>query len=447
MSNKNLLELFSGTHSFGKVFSKNDFKVYSLDRDLPKYDKLDPKKKYKSFKHFEIDIMNFDYKQFEVGFFHTITASPVCLWWSNLRNTWIGRKMKNKITGKLNDKPFTKEDLQKDINLYGKPMVDKVREIIDYLKPKYFIIENPKSSKMKNYITDLKYYDVDYCKYCDFGYQKRTRFWTNLKGFKPKLCKKDCDNIIILKKQKLHKSRMGTSKTIQTKDGKIIRVNTKALREKYKDYDNIQIKKGHKYTMGGRNTIGGSNNRLERYRIPPKLIQKFIDCMDFNKMEKCPNQHYTPQNVAEELIKDIKFNKNDFTLEPCKADGSFYNIIPYKKDWCEIDLGRDIFKYDFGDIKFTKIITNPPYRSNHKNAKDRKNIFMKFIMRCFELCDGECWFLFNNAMLNGLTPPRLRKIKDLGFNLCFMRIINIKKWYGRYYWICFSKSKKSIIFF
>ena len=50
-------------------------------------------------------------------------------------------------------------------------------------------------------------------------------------------------------------------------------------------------------------------------------------------------------------------------------------------------------------------------------------------------------------MLNSFTPKRLSKIKDMGFNLCFMRIINIQKWYGRYYWICLSKNKKSIVNF
>ena len=49
---------------------------------------------------------------------------------------------------------------------------------------------------MKEYITDLPYYDVDYCMYSDFGYKKRTRIWTNLKNFNPKLCNKNCGNII-----------------------------------------------------------------------------------------------------------------------------------------------------------------------------------------------------------------------------------------------------------
>lgn len=153
--------------------------------------------------------------------------------------------------------------------------------------------------------------------------------------------------------------------------------------------------------------------------------------------------NYTPKEITQELIKDINFNQNDFTLEPCKADGSFYDLIPYEKDWCEIEQGRDIFDYDFGDKLFSKIITNPPYKDNITN----KNIGWDFIKKCLDLCTDECWLLLNHTFFNGLTPKRLNDIKQKGFNLCFIRILNIKKWYGRYYWICLSKNKKSIVNF
>ena len=163
-----------------------------------------------------------------------------------------------------------------------------------------------------------------------------------------------------------------------------------------------------------------------------------------SELVPCPPFHYTPREVAKELLKDVEFKGDDITLEPCKGDGAFYDIIPFEKDWCEIDQGRDIFVYPF-DRKFTKVIVNPPYKSNHQNVSDRKNICMKFIFRCFELCSEECWFLVNLKMWNSFTPVRLRKIRDMGFNLCFMRVLNIHKWWGRYYWICFSKHKTSMI--
>ena len=67
--------------------------------------------------------------------------------------------------------------------------------------------------------------------------------------------------------------------------------------------------------------------------------------------------------------------------------------------------------------------------------------------KCFELSDDECWFLLNNQMFNSITPVRLKKYKQLGFCICFIRILNISKWYGRYYWICFKKNSASILEF
>ena len=302
-----VLNLFSGTHSFGKVCESLMWDSVSLDRDLNETDKFSD---YVSDYHIKEDIMTWDYKnEFDVNEFDIITASPVCLWWSRLRNTWIGRKMKSH-----GDTIITKEILQNDIDKFGKPMVDKVFEIIEYFKPKFYIIENPATGLMKHYITEKyseydKYFDVDYCKYSDWGYKKTTRFWTNIKDFKPKICKKDCENIVktqhkvilangietidnkkvycntkakrdklreIKKTQKIHKERMGSNKTIND-NGKIIRVNTAELRKKYKDYPNIQKTIQHKEKVcGGR--IGGGSNRLERYRIPPNLIEDLFLC-------------------------------------------------------------------------------------------------------------------------------------------------------------------------
>jgi len=308
-----VLELFSGTHSIGNVCHELGWEVVSLDRDLGD---TSPFNNYKSEHNIKEDIMTWDYKKdFKKGEFDIITASPVCLWWSRLRDTWIGRKMKcheGKIT--------TRELLNKDIDDYGKPMVDKVFEIIEYFKPQYWWIENPETGKMKHYISEKyvkynTYYIVDYCKYSNWGYQKKTRIWTNIKNFTPLICKKDCENIITIPTQegavhtgyktpiksntrtlhknpigdpnktkdkkkhrkvadggydkRMHKDRMGTSKTVMD-NGVMIRVNSKALREKYKDYENLQMKKSK---------VSKGTKLYERYRIPEKLIEELLLCI------------------------------------------------------------------------------------------------------------------------------------------------------------------------
>jgi site-specific DNA-cytosine methylase len=235
-----VLELFSGTHSVGKICKEKGYDVISLDLKGADINQ---------------NILDWDYTIYPVGYFDIIWASPPCDTFSALRRTWINRKLKCH-----NGLVCTKELLQKDIDEIGLPILRKTEEIINYFKPTYYFIENPQTGLMKNYMQHHNYYDVDYCMYSNFGYQKRTRIWTNKEGFNNKLCNGNCGNI----ENGKHKVNFGGSKTIND-NGKIIKVKSKEQREKYKDYENIQS-----YLKGG------GNNRTERYRIPFKLIRELL---------------------------------------------------------------------------------------------------------------------------------------------------------------------------
>jgi hypothetical protein len=149
----------------------------------------------------------------------------------------------------------------------------------------------------------------------------------------------------------------------------------------------------------------------------------------------CPATHYTPIETVQELLQDIQFVSDDLTLEPCKGrENRFYDLIPNNKDWCEIEEGRDFFLYTGSP---TKIITNPPYKSNDI----KENISVKIIEHSLKVCTGECWFLLNNQMYTSMTPCRLHKYLKGGWKIVFMRLLNIPCWYGRYWWICFKKGE------
>ena len=214
------LELFSGTHSFGKVSSKLGFEVISLDRDLGAECPFGSG--YVSTNHIKTDIMTWDYKIYPQHHFDIITASPSCFYWSPMRKIHYGKKLKAH-----NGRVFCEKILFEDIEKFGIPMVDKVFEILDYFKPKYYLIENPKLGSMKEYINDLiPYVDVNYCRY-GFNYKKPTRLWTNIK-FDGLICN--------------HKKHIGSCGGVTGRN------------------------KGR----------GGGNNRLPRYVIPPKLIEEFF---------------------------------------------------------------------------------------------------------------------------------------------------------------------------
>ena len=159
-----LLELFKGTGSVSKCIPQAE--VYSVDI-LKKYNPS-----------YCGDILTFDYKQFDVGHFDIIWASPECKIFSQLQHTHIGQNRKWK----------TKDDLEiarKDNWKY----VLKVLEIIDYLKPKYWFIENPFYSAMKDIpqMKELKSYRFDYCRF-DYPYKKPTRIWTNRTDLNDHIC-------------------------------------------------------------------------------------------------------------------------------------------------------------------------------------------------------------------------------------------------------------------
>lgn len=164
-------------------------------------------------------------------------------------------------------------------------------------------------------------------------------------------------------------------------------------------------------------------------------------------MPACPDFHYTPDEIANNLLKDIKFFKGDTILEPCKGRGvqGFYKHLTeagHDVDWCEIDEGVDFFEYS-PPYKYSKVITNPPYKDN----AETENIAWRFMLHCFDLSLDECWFLLNHQMMNGLTPIRLKQLAKINFGMTHLRVLNIKQWYGRYYWVCFKKGGKSIIHF
>lgn len=152
------LELFCGTKSVGKVLEDMGYDVISLDIN----EKCKPT--------FCCDIMDFDYKKYSVGEFAIIWASPECKIFSTLMNCWIGKKYANK------------DELTKDREKNGK-YVDKTIEIIEYLKPQKWFIENPFFSKIKDVPCMTKILKnrnrFDYCRF-GFDYQKPTAIWSNV---------------------------------------------------------------------------------------------------------------------------------------------------------------------------------------------------------------------------------------------------------------------------
>lgn len=154
-----ILELFKGSGSITKFYENKNVEVISLDI-LEKYKPT-----------IVSDIMEFDYKQFPVGHFDIIFASPECKIFSQLQYTHIGKKWKDK------------QELYEAQKIDSK-FINKTIEIIDYLKPKYYFIENPRYSKIWDFIENENFKKdfviVDYCAF-GYNYKKPTKILTNRK--------------------------------------------------------------------------------------------------------------------------------------------------------------------------------------------------------------------------------------------------------------------------
>lgn len=205
-----LLDLFSGTHSVGKVALEMGYEVVSLDI---------------SGADINTDVLTWDYSQYPVGHFDIIWSSPPCQYFSCARRKNIGRH------------GITRESIERDMLEIGLPILRKTEEIIDYFQPTYWFIENPATGYMKYFIKDKAFYDVDYCKYIDWGVRKRTRIWTNRSNFIPKLCNKACGSFDISNNRHYSNAVGGNTK-----------------------------QKGR----------GSGSNKTARYAIPPKLISDLL---------------------------------------------------------------------------------------------------------------------------------------------------------------------------
>ena len=150
MAPKRVLELFSGTGSIGRYCRAHGYdEVVSLD--------LDPK----SNATHSCDILEFDYKQYPVGYFHYVHSSPPCTEYSVAKTS-------------------APRDLEK-----ADRIVVRTLEIIRYFQPVIFTLENPATGMLKNreFMKGIPYTVVDYCQFHTpeepFLYRKRTAIWTN----------------------------------------------------------------------------------------------------------------------------------------------------------------------------------------------------------------------------------------------------------------------------
>ena len=129
-------------------------------------------------------------------------------------------------------------------------------------------------------------------------------------------------------------------------------------------------------------------------------------------------------------INMIKLETDDIVLDPFLGDGAFYEQYPsyVKKDWCEIDNGRDFFEYN---KEVDWIISNPPYSKLNEVFKHSVKISRKGI--------GLLIGIMN------LTPQRCKILDDNGFGITKIYLCNVRGWFGKTILLIAEKDKESIL--
>ena len=154
-----VLELFAGSRSFSKVAEGMGIETFTTD--IKPFDKID----------LVIDILDLDNdllmeKLFEKGIDNVdiIWASPPCTYFSVAS---IGHHWNKNHTPKTEQAKL------------GVQIVQKTLDIIDFLKPRYFFIEDPRGKLRKlDVVKGIPRASVCYCKYKE-NRMKPTDVWTN----------------------------------------------------------------------------------------------------------------------------------------------------------------------------------------------------------------------------------------------------------------------------
>lgn len=163
-------------------------------------------------------------------------------------------------------------------------------------------------------------------------------------------------------------------------------------------------------------------------------MRKFVEQRQIEENPETVKLHYTPESLAIYLISKVPIQSDDVVLDPSAgANKVFYNNFPTNnKRFCEAHEGIDFLMEYFTEVDW--IISNPPF-----------HLFWRYVEHSSELARKGFAFLSSSNSFLSFTPKRLSFLANRRFALTSFTIVNVKKWFGRYYFVIFEKHKPSIV--
>lgn len=155
------------------------------------------------------------------------------------------------------------------------------------------------------------------------------------------------------------------------------------------------------------------------------------------KREKGQDKDYdkgdftTPESLVKHLLSLVPYSPDDLVVDAGSGTKKvFYDNIDARKEEYEIKEGKDFYECKEADW----CVGNPPFRE-----------FIGFLFHSSKICKKGFAFLTNHSRINQLTPRRFETIKEAGFYPSKLHIFGTKKWFGRYYFIIFTRKPGDVI--
>ena len=140
--------------------------------------------------------------------------------------------------------------------------------------------------------------------------------------------------------------------------------------------------------------------------------------------------HYTNEQMVRDLIAITPIKGSVLDAGSGKNKVWFNNLSGEKYE-CEIEDGVDFLEYD---KKVDWVVGNPPF-----------HLGWKFLEKASDVAMGGVAFLGNLNFWNSCLPNRFELLKQKGFYLQKIHIVQDKRWFGRYYYLIFTKDPNNFI--